>query len=85
MSLMDALFSMSMHDVLETVVVAPEVRAALLERAGVLGEMLKIIELLENPKRGSQLSKSIKAIGLTVKEVREIELEAFSWVNQLVA
>jgi EAL and modified HD-GYP domain-containing signal transduction protein len=85
MSLMDALFSMSMHDVLETVVVAPEVRAALLEREGVLGEMLKIIELLENPKRGSQLSKSIKAIGLTVKEVREIELEAFSWVNQLVA
>jgi EAL and modified HD-GYP domain-containing signal transduction protein len=85
MSLMDALFSMSMHDVLETVVVAPEVRAALLEREGVLGEMLKIVELLENPKRGTQLSKSLKSIGLTVKEVREIELEAFSWVNELVA
>jgi EAL and modified HD-GYP domain-containing signal transduction protein len=84
MSLMDALFSMSMADVLDTVVVAPEVRAALLERAGTLGEMLKIVELLENPKRGTQLSKSIKAVGLTVKEVREIELEAFSWVNALV-
>ena len=85
MSLMDTLFSMSMRDVLDTVVVAPEVRAALLERAGTLGEMLKIVELLENPKRGSQLSKSIKSIGLTVKEVREIELEAFSWVNEMVA
>ena len=85
MSLMDALFSMSMYDVLETVVVAPEVREALLERAGVLGEMLKVIELLENPKRGSQLGKSLKSLGLTVKEVREIEIEAFSWVNELVA
>jgi EAL and modified HD-GYP domain-containing signal transduction protein len=85
MSLMDALFSMSMQDVLDTVAVAPEVRAALLEREGSLGEMLKIVELLENPKRGAQLGKSLKAIGLSVKEMREIELEAFSWVNELVA
>jgi EAL and modified HD-GYP domain-containing signal transduction protein len=82
---MDALFSMSMQDVLDTVVVTAEVRAALLEREGTLGEMLKVVELLENPKRGSQLSKSLKAIGLSVKQVREIELEAFSWVNELVA
>jgi EAL and modified HD-GYP domain-containing signal transduction protein len=85
MSLMDALFSMSMQDILETVTVAPDVRAALLEREGVQGEMLRIVELLENPKRGSQLGKALKAIGLTVKEMREIELEAFSWVNELVA
>ena len=85
MSLMDALFSMSMEDVLTSVVVAPDVRAALLDRAGVLGELLKVVELLENPKRGSQLGKSLKSLGLTVKEVREIELEAFGWVNELVA
>ena len=84
MSLMDALFSMSMHDILETVHVAPDVHAALIEREGTLGEMLKIVELLENPRRGAQLSKSLKAIGLSVKEMREIELEAFSWVNELV-
>jgi EAL and modified HD-GYP domain-containing signal transduction protein len=85
MSLMDALFSMAMADILESVAVAPEVRAALLEREGHLGEMLKIVELVENPKRGAQLSKSLKAIGLSVKEMREIELEAFSWVNEMVA
>lgn len=85
MSLMDALFSMSMSDILGSVAVAPDVRAALLERDGMLGEMLRIVELLENPKRGPQLSKSLKAIGLSVKEMREIELEAFSWVNELVA
>jgi c-di-GMP phosphodiesterase len=85
MSLMDALFSMSMQDILQTVAVAPEVRAALLEREGMLGEMLRIVELVENPRRGTQLKKSLKAIGLSVKEMREIELEAFSWVNELVS
>ena len=85
MSLMDALFSMSMEDILQTVIAAPDVRQALLERTGVLGEMLKVVELLENPKRGSQLGKSLKSLGLTVKEVREIEIEAFSWVNELVS
>jgi c-di-GMP phosphodiesterase len=85
MSLMDALFSMSMADIFESVAVAPDVKAALLEREGHLGDMLRIVELVENPKRGSQLSKSLKAIGLSVKEMREIELEAFSWVNEMVA
>ncbi len=85
MSLMDALFSMAMADILDSVAVAPEVKAALLEREGHLGDMLRIVELVENPKRGAQLSKSLKAIGLTVKEMRDIELEAFSWVNEMVA
>ncbi len=84
MSLMDALFSMSMHDILETVAVAPDVRAALLEREGALGDMLKIVELLESPKRGMQLGKLLKGLGISVKEMREIELDAFSWVNELV-
>jgi EAL and modified HD-GYP domain-containing signal transduction protein len=83
MSLMDALFSMSMDDILATLQVAPEVRAALLERTGTLGEMLRIVELLENPKRG-QLGKLVKGLGMTVQQVRDIELEAFSWVNELV-
>lgn len=83
MSLMDALFAMPMSDILETVDVADDVRAALLERGGVLGEMLKVVELLENTKRNAQLGKSVRALGMTVKQVREIELEAFAWVNEL--
>ncbi len=84
MSLMDALFSMSMEDILGSLRVAPDVRAALLEREGTLGDMLGVVELLENPKRGAQLGKLVKGLGLTVQQVREIELEAFSWVNELV-
>lgn len=85
MSLMDALFSMSMQDILGTVVVADEVRAALLEREGVLGDMLRVVELLENPKRGPDLARSLKALGLSAKVMREIEMDAFGWVNELVA
>ena len=83
MSLMDALFSMSMSDILEIVAVPDEVRAALLERDGALGTMLKVAELLENPKRGTQLSKLLKPLGMTVKQIRDVELQAFSWVNEL--
>jgi EAL and modified HD-GYP domain-containing signal transduction protein len=83
MSLMDALFSMSMREILETVAVPDDVRAALLEREGVLGEMLRVVELLENPKRGAELSSCLKKLGMTVKQVRDIELRAFSWVNEL--
>lgn len=85
MSLMDALFSMSMQEILGTVVVADEVRAALLEREGVLGDMLRVVELLDNPKRGPELARSLKALGLSAKAMREIEMEAFGWVNELVA
>ncbi len=84
MSLMDALFSMSMRDILNTVVVADEVRAALLEREGVLGEMLKVVELVDNPKRGTELARALKALGLSATVMREIEMEAFGWVNELV-
>ena len=44
MSLTDALFSMSMEDILDTVDVAGEVRGALLEREGEYGEMLNVVE-----------------------------------------
>jgi EAL and modified HD-GYP domain-containing signal transduction protein len=83
MSLMDALFSMAMCDILDTVVVPEEVRLALLERGGEYGEMLKIIELIENPVDGPVLRLALKRIGLTVRQMREIELNAFEWVNEL--
>lgn len=83
MSLMDALFSMSMEDVLETVEVPDDVRAALLERGGELGEMLRVVELLENPTEGPALTKALKKLGISVRQVREIELRAFEWVNEL--
>jgi EAL and modified HD-GYP domain-containing signal transduction protein len=83
MSLMDALFSMSMDDVLATVVVTDDVRAALLERRGDYGDMLRVVELLEHPVRGRELGAALRRLGLTVGQMRAIELAAFAWVNEL--
>lgn len=83
MSLTDALFSMSMEDILKTVVVPEEVRNALLKREGEFGEMLRVVELLENPTEGAALARSLKRLGLTVPQIRDIEMRAFEWVNEL--
>jgi EAL and modified HD-GYP domain-containing signal transduction protein len=83
MSLMDAMFSMSMGDILQNVEVADEVRAALLQREGDFGMMLKVAELLEGAECGKMLSQALKKLRLTVKQIREIELEAFEWVREL--
>jgi c-di-GMP phosphodiesterase len=83
LSLMDALFSMSMADILSRVDVSDDVHAALLERKGVFGDMLKVVELLETAQGGRPLSAALRKLGLTVKQVRDIELAAFEWVREL--
>jgi EAL and modified HD-GYP domain-containing signal transduction protein len=83
MSLTNALFSMSMKDILATVDVADEVRAALLDREGEYGDMLNVVELLEKAKGGKALTAALRHLDLTIKDLREIELAAFEWVNEL--
>jgi len=83
MSLAEALFSVPMPDILDHVEVAQDVRAALLDREGDFGAMLRIAELLEAAEGGRKLHVALKKIGLTVAEVREIELAAFDWVREL--
>ena len=83
MSLTGALFSMSMEDILNTVDVAGEARSALLDREGEFGEMLNIVEMLEKAKCGKALSVALRNLDLTIKDLREIELAAFEWINEL--
>ena len=86
MSLMDALFSLPMNDILDRVDVSADVRAALLDRDGEYGAMLCVAEELEGPEcdRGSRgLASALETLGLSVKQVREIELAAFGWVRAL--
>jgi EAL and modified HD-GYP domain-containing signal transduction protein len=83
MSLTDALFSMSMKDILVTVDVADEVCAALLDREGEYGDMLNVVELLEKARSGKALTTALRHLDLTIKDLREIELAAFEWVNEL--
>ena len=83
MSLAEALFSVRMAEILVHVEIAHDVRDALIDRHGDFGTMLRIAELLEAAVGGQKLSAELKKIGLTVPEVREIELAAFDWVREL--
>ena len=83
MSLTDALFSMTMEDVLDTVEVADEVRAALLYRQGKYGDMLTVVEMLEKARCCKPLATALRHLDLTSKNLREIELAAFEWINEL--
>lgn len=82
-SLADALFSMPMEQLVERLELAEDVREALLDRWGDFGVMLRVVELLESAAPGRALSHTLKQLGLTVKEIREIELKAFAWVREL--
>lgn len=83
LSLTDALFSMPLQDILDTVDVADDVRAALLERQGEYGDMLKVVEVVEKAKPGRSLSAALRPLGISVKDFREIEMAAFEWLNEL--
>jgi EAL and modified HD-GYP domain-containing signal transduction protein len=83
MSLTEAMLSVPMSDVLENVDVAEDVRTALIERSGLLGQMLRIAEMLEHAVELRPLNAALRKLGLTVKEIRDIELTAFNWVREL--
>ncbi|MDB5919664.1 MAG: hypothetical protein JWR40_3898 [Massilia sp.] len=83
MSLTDALFSMAMDEILDTVDVADDVRAALLYRQGEYGDMLNVVEMLEKARCGKPLATALRHLDLTSKDLREIELAAFNWINEL--
>nr|WP_314546694.1 EAL domain-containing protein [uncultured Massilia sp.] len=83
MSLMDALFSLPMEEILARVDVSPEVRAALLRREGDYGAMLGVAEELEGAQCSRALGAALDRLGLSAKQIREIELAAFGWVREL--
>lgn len=85
MSLMEALLSIPMANILDRVDVDFEVKGALLDRAGDYGAMLSVAEELEGKQCGRSLARALDRLGLSVKQIREIELAAFDWVRGLGA
>jgi EAL and modified HD-GYP domain-containing signal transduction protein len=85
MSLMDALATIPMATILDRIDVSQEVKAALLDRAGDLGAMLTVAEELEGKECGRRLTRALDMLGLSGKQIREIELAAFDWVRDLGA
>ena len=81
MSLMDTLFSIHMRDVLESVNVLDEVRAALLHRGGDYGAMLGLIEHIEQNRDRKVLAQMLHDLELTPAQLYAIQLAAIEWVT----
>ena len=81
MSLMDTLFSVSMPEILDSVNVLDEVRAALLHRSGDYGDVLKLIELVEQAQEGPELTGLLHRLALSPATLYESQLAAYEWIN----
>jgi EAL and modified HD-GYP domain-containing signal transduction protein len=82
MSLMDTLFSIHMRDVLDSVNVLDEVRAALLHRSGDYGSMLNLIEHIEKAGDRKTLAPLLRQLALKPSELYAIQLAAIEWVTE---
>jgi len=85
MSLMDALFGMPMHAILEQVAVVEEVGAALLARKGFYGDLLKLAEYLERIEEAEPLLRPmLKRLELSNDDLYELEVASFEWSDQVL-
>ncbi|WP_229204597.1 EAL and HDOD domain-containing protein [Duganella sp. CF458] len=82
MSLMDALFSVRMGEILDSVNVLDEVRDALLHREGELGLALRLIELIERAQEGQELTGILHKLDLAPSALYALQREAYDWVNE---
>lgn len=84
MSLMDTLFSLPMQQILEQVAVVDAVREALLQRKGHYGDMLKLIEYLEQIEdAGALLAPTLARLRLSIADLYEMEVAAFAWTDEV--
>ncbi|MGB7479610.1 MAG: EAL domain-containing protein [Burkholderiaceae bacterium] len=84
MSLMDTLFGSPMEKILQQISVADAVSAALLERAGLYGDMLKLAEYIERIEDARPLLlPTLRKLGLSIDELYQLELAAFEWSNAI--
>ncbi len=81
MSLMDTLFSVAMGEIVDSVNVLDDVRAALLHRTGDYGAALKLIELVENAQEGPELTGLLHELALPPSALYESQLAAYDWVH----
>ena len=84
MSLMDALFSLPMTEILTQIAVAEEVEAALLKRQGFFGDLLKLAEYIEHIEEAAVLlMPTLNKLQLTAEDLNEMQLVAFDWTNKI--
>jgi EAL and modified HD-GYP domain-containing signal transduction protein len=84
MSLMDTLFNLPMEKILQQIQVAEDVSKALLYRKGVFGDMLKLVEYIENVKEaGPLVVPLLKKLRLSSDQFYALQLAAFEWSDKV--
>lgn len=80
MSLLDALFGVPMEDILKRLSVADEVRDALLSRGGIYGDMLKLVESIDQIEtNGPLVEPLLEKLHLSAEQLYELQVAAFEW------
>ena len=84
MSLVDALFGMSMETVLRQITVSTEIREALLRRSGFYGLALRLVECTEQraPDQ-AEMQHLLDELQLSADDFFAAEKHAFEWGNSI--
>lgn len=81
-SLLDLLFACPLWEILKPLSLTDEVRDALLEKSGVLGQCLRLVELSDRSVSVDCVS-AIDRVGLSTETYFENLVQAYGWVNQV--
>lgn len=85
MSLMDALFGMTMDEIVQEIPVSDEVGNALLRRTGFFGELLQLAEHIEIMDEAEEtVGPALRELALSADELVELEVAAFEWSDAIV-
>ena len=87
LSLLPTLIGVPMQDILAQLPVASSVQSALSERSGVLGELLSLVELLEQGRGTDDATRGLEILehfpGIDAHYANTCLIRALSWANNL--
>lgn len=82
LSLGDAILGTTLAKVLETLQVEREVEFAVIDRKGLLGHLLRVMEALEGG-RFVELTRELEALGLSADQLAQAQQEAYAWYRAM--
>lgn len=82
LSMADVVMHAPLTEVLDSVGLSDEMRAAILHQVGELGALLVLAEMIEEGNFAAANDK-IRGMGISVNELTEIQLQAMQWSSEL--
>jgi EAL and modified HD-GYP domain-containing signal transduction protein len=78
LSLLDKIYEVAMEDLVRSLSLSKNVAAALLQREGPFGELLRLVEQMERLEIDAALDQ-VRTLQMTREQVLEAQWEAFAW------